>query len=253
MVQWHSFGVRYATTCFMGLTCLGWLVWQHYRSGPQGDVTGGCAAVAEARYIACNALLALAIVLRLQWAGMQMTSRLIQTPPALAEGACCGGFPAPDCFHVTVLHLQGNSSSYYATSNSCLDSVLASRAGLPITLALLHAAVGEAAGLRVQLVGMPGHVITRALIGVQGSQGSAGTGLNPGSRGSGADAGEGVAGGEDTGGSGSSSSGAQAQQGEEPNGGSDEGRVGVQGSRSDSWMYVDVFNGGVELSDDDLR
>ncbi|KAF6258348.1 Transglutaminase-like superfamily-domain-containing protein [Scenedesmus sp. NREL 46B-D3] len=127
--------------------------------------------------------------------------------------------------------LQGNSSSYYATSNSCLDSVLASRAGLPISLALLHAAVGEAAGLTVQLVGMPGHVITRALIRAQGSQGSAGAGLNPSSRGVAAGGLDGASGG----------SGGQAQQAD-----------GVAAG-SGSWMYVDVFNGGAELSDDDLR
>jgi hypothetical protein len=36
-------------------------------------------------------------------------------------------------------------------------------------------------------------------------------------------------------------------------GGSDGRRGGVQGASNDSWMYVDVFNGGVELSDDELR
>jgi hypothetical protein len=166
----------------------------------------------------------------------------------IAYGSCSLAVetPAPD--HLLCLPLQGNSSSYYATSNSCLDSVLASRAGLPISLALLHAAVGEAAGFTVQLVGMPGHVITRALIGVQGSQGSAGTGMNPSSRGFGAGAGGGAARSEERGGS---SSIAQAQQGE-TSGGSG-GRGEVQSASSDSWMYVDVFNGGVELSEDELR
>jgi hypothetical protein len=178
---------------------------------------------------------------------------MVITCGALPIGTCSLAVetPAPD--HLLCLPLQGNSSSYYATSNSCLDSVLASRAGLPISLALLHAAVGEAAGLTVQLVGMPGHVITRALIGVQGSQGPAGTELNPSSRSFGVNAGEGAARSEGRGGStgSGSSSGTQAQQGE-TSGGSG-GRGGVQSASSDSWVYVDVFNGGAELSEDELR
>jgi hypothetical protein len=133
------------------------------------------------------------------------------------------------------VRLQGNSSSYYATSNSCLDSVLANRAGLPISLALLHAAVGEASGLTVQLVGMPGHVITRALVKAPGSKGLASSGVNPRGRGSNSGTAELAAGGV---------------QGTSSIGPNDEDLVEDE---MGSWMYIDVFNGGAELGDADLR
>uniref|UniRef100_A0A383V725 Protein SirB1 N-terminal domain-containing protein n=1 Tax=Tetradesmus obliquus TaxID=3088 RepID=A0A383V725_TETOB len=137
--------------------------------------------------------------------------------------------------------LQGNSSSYYATSNSCLDSVLASRTGLPITLALLHAAVGEAAGLTVQLVGMPGHVINRALIKARGSQGLTSAGVNPSH----------AAGDAEAANNGSVN---EQQQADAVRGGSGAGDAGAgEGEVDGSWMYIDVFNGGTELSEDDLR
>lgn len=139
------------------------------------------------------------------------------------------------------VHLQGNSSSYYTTSNSCLDSVLASRTGLPITLALLHAAVGAAAGLTVQLVGMPGHVINRALIKARGSQGSSSAGVNPSHA-----AGDAAAA--------NSGSANEQQQADAVRGGSAGGNAGAEyGEVDGSWMYIDVFDGGTELSEDDLR
>lgn len=88
---------------------------------------------------------------------------------------------------------QGNRERYYDPSNSLLDSVLTSRQGIPISLGVLHAAVsaveglgracsvrlparpatvipamldcpalqvGARAGLRVQLLNVPMHVVT---------------------------------------------------------------------------------------------
>jgi regulator of sirC expression with transglutaminase-like and TPR domain len=49
-------------------------------------------------------------------------------------------------------------------SSSCLDSVLANKTGLPITLAVLHRAVGRRCGLDLQLVNMPGQVLNRAVL-----------------------------------------------------------------------------------------
>lgn len=59
--------------------------------------------------------------------------------------------------------MQGNTADYYNVANCCLDSVLATRRGLPITIAVLHKAVGNAAGMSsLQLLNMPGHVINAA-------------------------------------------------------------------------------------------
>ena len=51
-----------------------------------------------------------------------------------------------------VSHLQGDSDNYYDPSNSLLPFVLASGKGIPVSLAVLHAAVGRPAGLPLQSV-----------------------------------------------------------------------------------------------------
>lgn len=56
-----------------------------------------------------------------------------------------------------------------------MDSVLAQRGGLPITMAILHRAVGRRAGLDIELVNMPGHVINRVQV-VAGSGGGSSSG-----------------------------------------------------------------------------
>ena len=57
--------------------------------------------------------------------------------------------------------LQGDSDNYYDPSNSLLPFVLAQRKGIPISLAMLHAAVGRRAGLPIQFVGMPMHFMNK--------------------------------------------------------------------------------------------
>lgn len=73
--------------------------------------------------------------------------------PQLLPGVIC-----PVCA------LQGSPEVYSSAAGSCLDSVLSQRSGLPITLAILHRAVGRRVGLDVQLVNMPGHVINRVVL-----------------------------------------------------------------------------------------
>ena len=51
------------------------------------------------------------------------------------------------------LGLRGDSHNYYGLANSLLDCVLARRKGLPLSLAVLHMAVGRGAGLDVQVGG----------------------------------------------------------------------------------------------------
>lgn len=56
---------------------------------------------------------------------------------------------------------QGDSENYYDPSNSLLPFVLAERKGIPISLAILHAAVGRRAGLPIDFVGMPMHFMNK--------------------------------------------------------------------------------------------
>ena len=57
--------------------------------------------------------------------------------------------------------LQGDSENYYDPSNSLLPFVLAERKGIPISLAILHAAVGRRVGLPIEFVGMPMHFMNK--------------------------------------------------------------------------------------------
>ena len=57
--------------------------------------------------------------------------------------------------------IQGDSENYYDPSNSLLPFVLATRKGIPISLAILHAAVGRRAGLPIEFVGMPMHFMNK--------------------------------------------------------------------------------------------
>ena len=45
--------------------------------------------------------------------------------------------------------MQGNAQDYHSPCNSLLNDVLRSRVGIPISLAVLHMAVGRRAGLHV--------------------------------------------------------------------------------------------------------
>jgi regulator of sirC expression with transglutaminase-like and TPR domain len=59
------------------------------------------------------------------------------------------------------MHLRGNEDDYYSLENSILPSVVESRLGIPISLALVYILVGKRAGLRVEGVSLPGHFIAR--------------------------------------------------------------------------------------------
>jgi len=56
----------------------------------------------------------------------------------------------------------GNDEDYYDSKNSYLNEVLDRKLGLPISLSVLAAAVGERVGLTVAGVGLPGHFIAKA-------------------------------------------------------------------------------------------
>ena len=59
------------------------------------------------------------------------------------------------------LGFAGDEETYDDPSNSYLPSVVARRRGIPITLAVVLAALGRRAGMDVEGVGFPGHFLVR--------------------------------------------------------------------------------------------
>lgn len=59
-------------------------------------------------------------------------------------------------------HFVGNRRDYADWRNSCLDRVIASRTGIPITLSIVMIEVGRRLGVPLAGVGMPAHFIVGA-------------------------------------------------------------------------------------------
>lgn len=59
------------------------------------------------------------------------------------------------------LGFAGNVNDYYAVSNSHLHAVLASRRGIPITLAILYIELASHVGLAARGVSFPGHFLVK--------------------------------------------------------------------------------------------
>ncbi len=59
------------------------------------------------------------------------------------------------------LGFAGNEEDYFDPRNSYLDEVIARRTGIPITLAVILAAIGRRAGVQVEGIGFPGHFLAR--------------------------------------------------------------------------------------------
>jgi regulator of sirC expression with transglutaminase-like and TPR domain len=60
---------------------------------------------------------------------------------------------------------HGNRRDYYDPRNSCLNHVLTTKVGLPITLSIIYLEVGRRIGLDMAGVGLPGHFIIKAVDG----------------------------------------------------------------------------------------
>lgn len=58
-----------------------------------------------------------------------------------------------------VLRFHGNADDYYDPRNSCLNSVLMRRMGIPISLSVVYLEVGRRLGRPMYGVGLPGHFI----------------------------------------------------------------------------------------------
>ncbi|MEZ5356270.1 MAG: transglutaminase-like domain-containing protein [Bryobacteraceae bacterium] len=61
----------------------------------------------------------------------------------------------------TNLGFTGNEADYYSPSNSCLNDVLLTRTGIPITLAVVYLEVARRLGRPVAGIGLPGHFLVR--------------------------------------------------------------------------------------------
>ena len=62
--------------------------------------------------------------------------------------------------HVYVaLGFVGNDTDYYSPANSFIHRVLATRQGIPLTLAAVGAEIGRRHGVDLRVVGLPGHVV----------------------------------------------------------------------------------------------
>ena len=59
------------------------------------------------------------------------------------------------------LGFQGNSDDYYSASNNCLNEVLTTRLGIPITLSLVYIEIGRRLGRRIHGIGLPGHFLVQ--------------------------------------------------------------------------------------------
>ncbi len=58
-----------------------------------------------------------------------------------------------------VLQFRGNEDNYYDPRNSCLNSVLMRRLGIPISLSLVYMEIARRLGRPVYGIGLPGHFI----------------------------------------------------------------------------------------------
>ncbi len=83
---------------------------------------------------------------------------LRRTPAADSNEARVGALSA---FLAGELGFRGNSDDYYSERNSLLTSVVESRRGIPLSLALLYQMVAIRAGMRVEGINLPGHFIAR--------------------------------------------------------------------------------------------
>ena len=57
------------------------------------------------------------------------------------------------------LGFRGNDADYYHPDNSCLNRVLETRAGIPITLSMIYIEIARRLAKPVSGVGLPGHFI----------------------------------------------------------------------------------------------
>src|SRR5262249_55672529 len=84
-----------------------------------------------------------------------------------------GFVEAANCFLFREQGFTGNQTDYYNPLNSCLNEVLASKTGIPITLSVIYLEVARRLGAPVFGIGLPGHFL------VQYDDGSCSTYIDP--------------------------------------------------------------------------
>ncbi len=110
------------------------------------------ASVAQDEYPTLDTQTVLAEIDRL---GARLRARLPADAPALHR------LRALNRYFFGELGFAGNVNDYYDRRNSYLNDVLASRRGIPITLALLYAELAAQAGLTARGVSFPGHFLVK--------------------------------------------------------------------------------------------
>ncbi|EJK44523.1 hypothetical protein THAOC_36926, partial [Thalassiosira oceanica] len=81
-------------------------------------------------------------------------------------------FEPPADGHMTYNSFAGNFDDYYNPSNSLIDRVVATKKGIPITLAIVYAAVVRRVtdgGLEMDIIGLPGHIVVGVPTNLTGS------------------------------------------------------------------------------------
>lgn len=68
------------------------------------------------------------------------------------------------------LGFGGNEDHYYDYKNSLLNHVLETKKGIPITLAIIYMCVARRLSVKVDLIGLPGHLVLGFLDDIEGKQ-----------------------------------------------------------------------------------
>ena len=66
------------------------------------------------------------------------------------------------------MSFTGNEEDYYNYKNSLLNHVLITKKGIPITLAILYTCIARRLSLKVDMIGLPGHLVLGFFDNVQG-------------------------------------------------------------------------------------
>lgn len=79
----------------------------------------------------------------------------------IADGCESSSLDAILAYLFDDLGFVGNTCEYYDPDNSCLDVVIRTRRGIPITLSVLLIAVARRRGRTIEGIGFPGHFLVR--------------------------------------------------------------------------------------------
>ncbi len=90
----------------------------------------------------------------------EMTAQRVRPLPA--DGSRARALAA---FLGQELGIRGDRAEYHHPANACLTLAIERKRGLPLTLAALYRAVASRAGLRAELLPVPGHVLLRVVEG----------------------------------------------------------------------------------------